>query len=134
MEKKAILIRSGASFMVNAVQKNLESAGYEVLPVNASVAAVNEKCAEALFRLRQPRQKVDLPVQKHLVKIGKTAVDILVLPARVFGDLAVVFIGVTPSYSALFSALLKFSVLEITDADRCRRFFSGRRLHRPREE
>ena len=78
MEKKAILIRNGASFMVNAVQKNLEGAGYEVLPVNASVAAVNEKRAEALFRLRQPRQKVDLPVQKHLVKIGKTAVDILV--------------------------------------------------------
>ena len=47
MEKKAILIRNGASFMVNAVQKNLESAGYEVLPVNASVAAVNEKRAEA---------------------------------------------------------------------------------------
>ena len=33
--------------MVNAVQKNLEDAGYEVLPVNASVAAVNEKRAEA---------------------------------------------------------------------------------------
>ncbi len=47
MEKKAILIRSGASFMVNAVQKNLEGAGYEILPVNASVAAVNEKRTEA---------------------------------------------------------------------------------------
>lgn len=61
MEKKAILIRNGASFMVNAVQKNLEGAGYEVLPVNASVAAVNEKRAEALFRLCQPRQKVICP-------------------------------------------------------------------------
>ena len=46
MEKKAILIRSGASFMVNAVQKNLEGAGYEIVPVNASVAAVNEKRTE----------------------------------------------------------------------------------------
>ncbi|MCR5030504.1 MAG: response regulator [Selenomonadaceae bacterium] len=47
MEKNAILIRSGASFMVNAIQKNLEEAGFKILPVDATVAAVNEKHTEA---------------------------------------------------------------------------------------
>lgn len=47
MNKRAIIIRKSASFMTNAVQKNLEQAGYEILPVNATVAAVNEKHTEA---------------------------------------------------------------------------------------
>ena len=47
MEKKAMMIRNGASFMVNAIQKNLEAAGYAILPVDASVAAVNAKHREA---------------------------------------------------------------------------------------
>lgn len=46
MEKKAMMIRSGASFMVNAIQKNLEEAGYSILPVNATVSAVNAKHRE----------------------------------------------------------------------------------------
>ena len=46
MEKKAMMIRSGASFMVNAIQKNLEEAGYAILPVDATVAAVNAKHRE----------------------------------------------------------------------------------------
>ncbi|MBQ7497891.1 MAG: response regulator, partial [Selenomonas sp.] len=41
MEKKAMLIRSGPSFMVNAIQKNLEEAGYAILSVDATMAAVN---------------------------------------------------------------------------------------------
>ncbi len=41
MEKKVIMIRNGASFMVNAIVKNLEEAGYSVMPVDATVAAVN---------------------------------------------------------------------------------------------
>ncbi|MBR5162473.1 MAG: response regulator, partial [Schwartzia sp.] len=49
MEKNAILIRNGASFMVNAVQKNLEEADFKVLPVDATVAAVSEKHAEAVI-------------------------------------------------------------------------------------
>ncbi len=47
MEKKAIMIRKSASFMVGAIQTNLEKAGYKILPVDATVAAVNEKQAEA---------------------------------------------------------------------------------------
>ena len=47
MEKKAMMIRSGASFMVNAIQKNLEEAGYTILPVDATVAAVNAKHRDA---------------------------------------------------------------------------------------
>ena len=47
MEKKAMMIRSGASFMVNAIQKNLEEAGYTILPVAATVAAVNAKHRDA---------------------------------------------------------------------------------------
>ena len=47
MEKKAMMIRSGASFMVNAIQKNLEEAGYAILPVNATVSAVNAKHRDA---------------------------------------------------------------------------------------
>ena len=46
MEKKAILIRNGSPFLVNAVQKNLEEAGYEILPVDATVASVSEKRKE----------------------------------------------------------------------------------------
>ncbi len=46
MEKKVMMIRSGSSFMVNAIQKNLEEAGYEILPVDATVAAVNAKHRE----------------------------------------------------------------------------------------
>ena len=46
MEKKAMMIRSGASFMVNAIQKNLEEAGYDILPVDATVAAVNDNRRE----------------------------------------------------------------------------------------
>ena len=42
MEKKAMMIRSGATFMVNAIQKNLEEAGYSILPVEATVSAVSE--------------------------------------------------------------------------------------------
>ena len=41
MEKKAMMIRNGASFMVNAIQKNLEEAGYSILPTDATVAAVS---------------------------------------------------------------------------------------------
>ncbi len=47
MKKKAILIRKTASFMVGAIQTNLEKAGYEILSVDATVAAVNEKRTEA---------------------------------------------------------------------------------------
>ena len=47
MEKKAILIRNGSPFLVNAVQKNLEEAGYEVLPADATVASVSAKRKEA---------------------------------------------------------------------------------------
>ena len=47
MEKKAIMIRNGASFMVNAIQKNLEEAGYTILPVDATVAAINAKHRDA---------------------------------------------------------------------------------------
>ena len=47
MEKKTMMIRSGASFMVNAIQKNLEEAGYSILPVDATVAAVNAKHRDA---------------------------------------------------------------------------------------
>lgn len=50
MEKKAMMIRSGASFMVNAIQKNLEEAGYAILPVEATVAAVSAK-AKNLFSI-----------------------------------------------------------------------------------
>ncbi len=46
MKKKALMIRSGASFMVNAIQKNLEGAGYSILPVDATVAAVNAQRKE----------------------------------------------------------------------------------------
>ncbi len=46
MEKKAMMIRNGTSFMVNAIQKNLEEAGYEILPVDATVAAVNARKKE----------------------------------------------------------------------------------------
>ena len=46
MEKKAILIRNGSPFLVNVVQKNLEEAGYEILPVDATVASVSEKRKE----------------------------------------------------------------------------------------
>ncbi len=37
MEKKAIIIRNNESFMVNAIQKTLEGAGYKILAVNAVV-------------------------------------------------------------------------------------------------
>ena len=47
MNKKAIMIRKGTSFMVNAIQKNLEDAGYEILAVDITVAAVGAKRAEA---------------------------------------------------------------------------------------
>ena len=43
--------------------------------------------ADSAFRLREPCQEIDLTVQEHLVKIGESAVDILVLPACVFGNL-----------------------------------------------
>ena len=46
MEKKAMMIRSGASFMVNAIQKNLEEAGYSILPAEATVAAVSAGAKE----------------------------------------------------------------------------------------
>ena len=42
MNKKAIMIRKGTSFMVNAIQKNLEDAGYEILPVDMTIAAVKD--------------------------------------------------------------------------------------------
>ena len=47
MEKKVMMIRNGASFIVNAIQKNLEEAGYSVLPTDATVAAVNDQIKEA---------------------------------------------------------------------------------------
>jgi CheY-like chemotaxis protein len=100
MEKKAILIRNGASFMVNAVQKNLEGAGYDVLPVDASVAAVNEKRAEAdilVFYLGEFVAKVSdllvylkdlcaeeekllvlLGAQEELEMVGRTIPDALI--------------------------------------------------------
>ena len=46
MEKTAMMIRNGASFMVNAIQKNLEEAGYAILPTDATVAAVNAQRKE----------------------------------------------------------------------------------------
>ena len=46
MEKKIAIIREGGTFMVNAIQKNLEAAGYSVLPTDAAVAAVSERKKE----------------------------------------------------------------------------------------
>ncbi len=46
MEKKVMMIRNGASFMVNAIQKNLEEAGYSVFAVDTTVAAVNAQKKE----------------------------------------------------------------------------------------
>lgn len=47
MEKKAMLIRSGESFMVNVITQKLEEAGYDVLPADITVAAVNAQQKEA---------------------------------------------------------------------------------------
>ena len=46
MEKKAMLIRSGESFMVNVITQKLEEAGYDVLPADITVAAVNAQQKE----------------------------------------------------------------------------------------
>ena len=70
-----------------------------------------------LLRFRQPRQEVDFSVQEHLVQFGKAAVDIFVFPARVLGELAVIFIGVAAADSALLGSLLKYLVFEIADLD-----------------
>lgn len=39
MEKKVMMIRKGTSFMVNAIVKNLEEAGFTVVSVDATLAA-----------------------------------------------------------------------------------------------
>ncbi|MBQ7515648.1 MAG: response regulator [Schwartzia sp.] len=41
MEKKVMMIRNGMSFVVNALEKKLEEAGYSVVSVDATVEAVN---------------------------------------------------------------------------------------------
>ena len=46
MVKKAMLIRSGESFMVNVITQKLEEAGYDVLPADITVAAVNAQQKE----------------------------------------------------------------------------------------
>ena len=47
MEKKVMMIRKGTSFMANAIVKNLEEAGFAVVSVDATVAAVSAKHTEA---------------------------------------------------------------------------------------
>ncbi len=47
MEKKVMMIRKGTSFMVNAIVKNLEEAGFTVVSVDATLAAVSDKHTEA---------------------------------------------------------------------------------------
>ena len=46
MEKTAMMIRNGTSFMVNAIQKNLEDAGYTILPADATVTSVSAQQKE----------------------------------------------------------------------------------------
>lgn len=85
--------------------------------------------ADSAFRLREPCQEIDLTVQEHLVKIGESAVDILVLPACVFGNLAVVFIGGALPYRARLGARLEGPVFVVADAERGDPFFGIRRVH-----
>ncbi len=90
--------------------------------------------AEAFFLFRQTRQEVDMSVHEHLVKLGKTAVNVFVLSAGVFGYFPVVLIGVALPDRAPVGARLKRAVFVIADADGRGVSFGESRLHRRQQE
>ena len=71
----------------------------------------------ALFVLCKTRKHVDLAAEQLLVKIGVVAVNVFISPAGVFGELAVVFVGVACFYRAFLRALLKDLVFVIAHFD-----------------
>ena len=64
---------------------------------------------------RKTCQQVDISAEKHLIQIIVLAVDILVLPARIFGDLTIILVGISLLGNSLLSSLLKNLIFIITD-------------------
>ena len=72
-----------------------------------------------VFTPRQAGKEIDLPVQEHLIQFAESPVNIFIIPAGIFGELPVVFIGVARLDRAFLSAFLEDLVFIVAYADLC---------------
>ena len=76
------------------------------------------------FSVSQTCKQINLPIQKHLIQIAESAVDIFILPACILGDLLIVFIGIPGFHQAFARPFLKDFIFIIAHTH-CQWFCSG---------